>query len=729
MTIPTLLFGNDSFKSCLATLSYTGVKNKPTPEFLVHIPRRVIVPVYQASPSEIFTFKAEYTLEPYETKNVDFYLHCAAPVIRTEEILITSIEIDLIHILPSKSDLEFVPEKNCYMATGCIVNLTNNVQKGKIKGKYEIMGPYDLYPIQEDNKDKLRKIMWKHPPVREIYPGKVQNQYSIPIPTIHATSAVIERFNKIQKGNKRVTHEIIGSKELEQEKNHETKVSNEEIDTEVLGGSKVSYTGEADISSKIIDPGLEIPTLIHKSAEEALNLSLFDIELRPYLQDIFLDKYPNVVSLHSLDAGNVSKTLGFTSLRLIPGENLPRHKGIYQLSPQDANYLEHLLEQFIRFNYIRRAPIESTDLHLYGMSTYLVPRKKMTDIACLVIDFSPLTSIIQSPPSVVPDIPASLQQLQGKALYSAMDLRYAYLALKIDEPSKSLTTFLTPNGAYQWLSIPTGAACSPAYFIDAVNRILHYKPVRDENGDPVYEKPNRVALERDIMPHCFHYFDDILCSTEPKKTYKETLDFHFQKLEKIIERLSFHNVKLSVNKSEFAKSKILFLGWIVSHDFVIPDPRRMEKIKDAQFPKSKKEVRSFIGLVNSIRRVVPFDVIKQIQILTPLTSSSKAVEFNPDQSHRKPFEKIKEMLLKEPLFCNLINEKSTKYLWVDAASSSGCLGAVLAQRTDPNDRENPVPVYIDLEDPVHRIIYDNSFPYEPCKIYTKLPIVLPNQKN
>jgi hypothetical protein len=86
------------------------------------------------------------------------------------------------------------------------------------------------------------------------------------------------------------------------------------------------------------------------------------------------------------------------------------------------------------------------------------------------------------------------------------------------------------------------------------------------------------------------------------------------------------------------------------------------------------------------------------------------------------------MLLKEPLFCNLINENSTKYLWVDAASSSGCLGAVLAQRTDPTDRENPVPIYIDLEDPVHRIIYDNNFPYEPCKIYTKLPIELPKPK-
>jgi hypothetical protein len=209
-----------------------------------------------------------------------------------------------------------------------------------------------------------------------------------------------------------------------------------------------------------------------------------------------------------------------------------------------------------------------------------------------------------------------------------MDLRYAYLALKIDEQSKPLTTFLTPRGAYQWLSIPTGAACSPAYFIDAVNRILHYKPVLDDEGKPVYESKNKVKLERDVMSHSFHYFDDIVCSTKPKRTYKETLDYHFECLEKIISRLSFHNVKLSVNKSEFAKSKILFLGWIVSHNFIIPDPRRMDKIKNAEFPKSKKEVRSFIGLVNSIRRVVPFEVIKQIQILTPLTSSSKQVEFN-----------------------------------------------------------------------------------------------------
>ena len=59
-----------------------------------------------------------------------------------------------------------------------------------------------------------------------------------------------------------------------------------------------------------------------------------------------------------------------------------------------------------------------------------------------------------------------------------------------------------------------------------------------------------------------------------------------------------------------------------------------------------------------------------------------------------------------------------------AASSSGCLGAILAQRLNPNEHNKHLLVYTDLEDPVHRIIHDNTFPYEPCKIYAYLSVVI-----
>ena len=91
-------------------------------------------------------------------------------------------------------------------------------------------------------------------------------------------------------------------------------------------------------------------------------------------------------------------------------------------------------------------------------------------------------------------------------------------------------------------------------------RKLELTPVLDKDGNPVYDSPNKVRLERDILYNSFHYFDNIICSSELRPTYKETLDHHFECLEKIVYRLAFQGVKLSVNKSEFAKSKVLFLG-------------------------------------------------------------------------------------------------------------------------------------------------------------------------
>ena len=212
------------------------------------------------------------------------------------------------------------------------------------------------------------------------------------------------------------------------------------------------------------------------------------------------------------------------------------------------------------------------------------------------------------------------------------------MSLRIDEASRPLTTFLTSTASYQWVSLPTGAANSPAYFTDACNKILHFEPVLDEKGNPVYEKENVVKLTKSVQEDIVNFFDDIVAATRLKETYEETLKEHFSKLEVAIQRLAFHGAKISVSKCEFAKTKILFLGWYVCRDFIVADPRRIEKIKAFKFPTCKKSTRAFLGLVNSLRRVIPLQVIEQVSILTPLTSSKGA--FNPQEKHKKAFEEI-----------------------------------------------------------------------------------------
>ena len=214
----------------------------------------------------------------------------------------------------------------------------------------------------------------------------------------------------------------------------------------------------------------------------------------------------------------------------------------------------------------------------------------------------------------------------------------------------------------------------------------------------------------------------IITSTA-KPTYEETLKEHFKNLEQTVKRLCFHGAKISVTKCDFSKSKILFLGWFVSHNFVIADPRRVQKVKEFAFPTNKKSIRAFLGLVNSLRKVVSMNVIEQVGILTPLTSSKS--EYVYTQKHVDAFESIKRLLTQEPLFCSLIDETAEKYLWCDAATGSGVLAGVLAQKIKGKKDEKIIPSYIDLENEVHQIIYDNSLPYEPCTLYTSLPIVLP----
>ena len=117
------------------------------------------------------------------------------------------------------------------------------------------------------------------------------------------------------------------------------------------------------------------------------------------------------------------------------------------------------------------------------------------------------------------------------------------------------------------------------------------------------------------------------------------------------------------------------------------------------------------------------EAIEQVAILTPLTSSR--TDFKVENKHIEAFNQIKEMLTREPIFCHLIKEHAEKYLWVDAATGSGVLGAVLAQKLDCKDTSKIVPPCLDLDDPVHRIIFDKEFAYEPATLYTNLPIELP----
>ena len=697
--VPTFLIGNDVFKTGLITLSYTGNLENPYPEIMFNYPERFNCPVYYEPTADLFLCQAKCDLAPKETQTVIVELSPHAPVIRTDHILITSTEWQEIMFTPSRSDIEFVTGRNTYIALAQVTNLGTTHFTGTAYGKFELMNKAHAIPLENNSRKEIRTLFQKHPFSREIL--------SLSVPDSPSLS----------------NYPYLTVNQLGIDKETTAQVSDLDF-ADTIMDKEPTYYGEAVIEPEIIEAkGLELPTRVYANAAEAVNLKAFSEEIQPFVKEIFIDKYPHVVSLHSLDAGNLSLTLGYTQLRLREGETLPRSRRIFHISPNDTRHLDDICDLLIKFGFIKKSDLAPNGNHLYGMSAYLVPRAKPNCLGRLIIDYSPVNQLIQSPSAVIPEIEATLQFLQGKALFTSLDLRYAYLGLRIDEESRKLTTFITPTNSYEWLALPTGAANSPAYFTDACNRMLHYEPEYDDKGNIIYEAPNVVKQKASPLPFVCNYFDDILCTSPLKATYHDTLIYHFSIVEQCIKRMAFHGSKINVPKCDFAKSKILFLGWYVSHDFVIADPRRVQKVKDFKFPDSKKSVRAFLGLVNSLRRVLPMNVIEQVSILTPLTSSR--AEFLIEQRHTDAFNQIKSLLTKEPIFCHLIDEKADKYLWVDAATGSGVLGAVLAQHVHKTDETKIVPTHLDLDDPVHRVIFDKELAYEPATLYTSLPIELP----
>jgi len=78
--VPVFLLGNDMLKAGLGMIAYSGDINDPSPEILFKYPVEHKCTVYNESPKDIYFCAATCTLDPYEVREIEFFLSKAAPV-------------------------------------------------------------------------------------------------------------------------------------------------------------------------------------------------------------------------------------------------------------------------------------------------------------------------------------------------------------------------------------------------------------------------------------------------------------------------------------------------------------------------------------------------------------------------------------------------------------------------------------------------------------------------
>ena len=127
---------------------------------------------------------------------------------------------------------------------------------------------------------------------------------------------------------------------------------------------------------------------------------------------------------------------------------------------------------------------------------------------------------------------------------------------------------------------------------------------------------------------------------------------------------------MNPKKSNFVLEEGKLLGHIISKDGIKIDPDRVNAILKVGKP-SKKEIQSFLGQVNFLRRFVP----SFAEILMNITNMlKKGHEIKWTAEVRKYFKEIKQAISEAPV---LVSPDFTKYLLVFSYASEHTITAVL----------------------------------------------------
>ena len=89
----------------------------------------------------------------------------------------------------------------------------------------------------------------------------------------------------------------------------------------------------------------------------------------------------------------------------------------------------------------------------------------------ITVNYQKLNKVAEIPQIAIPRVDEVLDTLGGGSVFSVYDLFSGLTQLTIHPDTISLTAFCTPNGLYEWLSMPQGAAGAPVWFVSVMRLV------------------------------------------------------------------------------------------------------------------------------------------------------------------------------------------------------------------------------------------------------------------
>ena len=198
-----------------------------------------------------------------------------------------------------------------------------------------------------------------------------------------------------------------------------------------------------------------------------------------------------------------------------------------------------------------------------------------------------------------------------------MGLTKGYHQLLIDQESREVTAFSTPEGLYQWKVLPLGMKTSGAAF----QRVM----------DKIFEKlqPSKVVV----------YIDDVT-------VLSPTMEQHLADLDEVFQRIHQAGLKISYSKCKIAQTEVKVLGHHISEKGIRPSEDKVKAVLQIAPPTTVRGIKSFLGMLVFYQRFIP----KLAITAAPLWKlCKKNVPFKWEGAEQEAFLKLKQCLSEAPV--------------------------------------------------------------------------------
>jgi hypothetical protein len=368
--------------------------------------------------------------------------------------------------------------------------------------------------------------------------------------------------------------------------------------------------------------------------EEKEHLAKLDAQLRAEFPDLFPEDLPPV--------RNDPKITVRHHIKLVEPARTHNQRG-YPCPARYQTAWRRLLDSHLEAGRIRPSSSE------YASPSFIIPKADLTVDPRWVNDYRRLNSntVKDRTPLPLPD--EILARIAKAKIWGKIDQTNSFFQTRMAEEDIPKTAVKTPWGLFEWVVMPMGLCNAPA---------THQRRVNDALG----------SLIGDI---CYVYIDDIIIFSDSKAE-------HIVNVRRVLEALRVAGMYCSPKKTDLFTLRTGFLGHIISQDGIEADPSKIKKIIDWTVPRTVKQLRGFLGLVQYLRKFIE-GLAEQTAVLNQLVKKGLTrIEDLWLPEHQRAFDTIKFIVTSVPCLRALDHSSSETIFLMTDASSRG-VGAVLLQ--------------------------------------------------